>query len=435
MYKKVRCKLTLLFTGISSLILIIMSVIYLYMSQTNLESNYLLSFQSESSSILTHIEANSTLYPSLLQKLSLNGKYMLSVYDCGSPLLLNQNYLTDEAQLVSAEVYARGHALLAHDDSNTPCIQEAFPYVYNNDHYYACVAQIKNTIHKDTEVVILYPLKEYYSKAHFQIVIFILIDVIAVFALWLFCHFFTGRLLKPLWENQKSQTAFLAAASHELRTPLAVILSASHILKELDGNDQTDNNAPSPSSLINTIEKEGKRMTNLVNDMMLLAKTDSGKLTYDMQPAELDTLLIETYEAFYPLAKESANHVTLNISLPEENIPLCICDAERIKQVLAILLSNAISYSRPAGHIWLGIKVSGKNVILSVVDDGMGISEDAKEHIFDRFYRVDDSRSTKEHFGLGLSIAKEITNAHHGTITVHDRDGGGSVFEVMLNIA
>ena len=176
-------------------------------------------------------------------------------------------------------------------------------------------------------------------------------------------------------------------------------------------------------------------MANLVNDMMLLAKTDSGKLTYDMQPAELDTLLIETYEAFYPLAKESPNHVRLNISLPEENIPVCVCDGERIKQVLSILLSNAISYSKPEGHIWLAIKTNGKNIILSVADDGIGISAEAKEHIFDRFYRVEDSRSTKEHFGLGLSIAREIVNAHHGSITVHDNDGGGSVFEIMLNLA
>ena len=435
MYKNVRHKLTLLFTGISSLILITMSVIYLYLSQTNLENNYLLSFQSESGSILTHIEANSTLYPSLLQKLSLNGKYILSVYDCGTPLLLNQNYQTEETQLISAKVYAKGHALLAANDSNTPCIQESFKYTYENDHYYACAAQIKNTLHKDTEVVILYPLKEYYSKVHFQIVIFILIDLIAVSALWLFCHFFTGRLLRPLWENQKSQTTFLAAASHELRTPLAVILSASHILSGLNADGQTDSNAPSALSLINTIEKEGKRMANLVNDMMLLAKTDSGKLTYDMQPAELDTLLIETYEAFYPLAKESPNHVRLNISLPEENIPVCVCDGERIKQVLSILLSNAISYSKPEGHIWLAIKTNGKNIILSVADDGIGISAEAKEHIFDRFYRVEDSRSTKEHFGLGLSIAREIVNAHHGSITVHDNDGGGSVFEVLLNLA
>ena len=360
---------------------------------------------------------------------------MLSVYDCGTPLLLNQNYQTEETQLVSAKVYAKGHALLAANDSNTPCIQESFKYTYENDHYYACIAQIKNTIHKDTEVVILYPLKEYYSKVHFQIVIFILIDLIAVSALWLFCHFFTGRLLRPLWENQKSQTAFLAAASHELRTPLAVILSASHILSGLNADGQTDSNAPSALSLINTIEKEGKRMANLVNDMMLLAKTDSGKLTYDMQPAELDTLLIETYEAFYPLAKESPNHVRLNISLPEENIPVCVCDGERIKQVLSILLSNAISYSKPEGHIWLAIKTNGKNIILSVADDGIGISAEAKEHIFDRFYRVEDSRSTKEHFGLGLSIAREIVNAHHGSITVHDNDGGGSVFEIMLNLA
>lgn len=433
MYKKVRRKLTLLFTGISSLILITMSVIYLYMSQTNLKNNCLLSFQSESNSILTHIEANATLYPNLLQKLSQNGKYLLSVYDCETPLLLNQNYLTDKEQEISKQVYDIGHPLFAMDDSKSPCLHKEFPYTDHNEHYYACVAQIRNTLHKNTEVVILYSLEEYYKETHFQVIIFILIDIAGVFALWLFCHFFTGRLLRPLWENQKSQTAFIAAASHELRTPLAVILSANRILKQIDCN-QVDSNAPSTSSLIGTIEKEGLRMTNLVNDMIMLAKTDSGKLTYKMAPTELDTLLIESYEAFYSLAKESKNHITLEISLPEENLPTCVCDAERIKQVLAILLSNAISYSNPNGHIWLGIELTGKNVTFFVADDGIGISKEAQAHIFERFYREDDSRSTKEHAGLGLSIAKEIIQAHHGSIYVKERIGGGSEFRFTLAV-
>lgn len=433
MYKKVRGKLTFLFTTIASLILITMSIIYLYMSQTNLKKNCLLSFQSDVNSILTHIEANTILYPNLLQKLSSNGKYLLSIYDSGTPLLLNQNYLTDDEKQISEHLYKTKLPSLTTGASKSSCMHKEFSYSDNNKHYYACVARVRNTSHQDTEVVILFSLDKYYAEAHSQMMAFIIINVLGVFALWIFCYFFTGRLLHPLWENQKSQTAFLAAASHELRTPLAVILSANHILKQMD-DGHLDPKAPSASSLIETIEKEGQRMTNLVNDMMMLAKTDSGNIQYNMVPTELDTLLIESYEAFYPLAKVSPNHITLKISLPEESLPSCVCDPDRIKQVFAILLSNAISYSNPNGHIWLRVTSNGKHAVFTVSDDGIGISKEAQPHIFERFYREDDSRSTKEHSGLGLSIAKEIISAHHGVIQVSDRPGGGSVFIFTLPV-
>ena len=140
--------------------------------------------------------------------------------------------------------------------------------------------------------------------------------------------------------------------------------------------------------------------------------------------------MLENYEAFEPLAIQ--HNLSLSITLPEDPIPTCYCDKERIAQVLAILISNAISYSKPKGKIKLSLNYMNSTFVVTVADDGIGISNQAKAHIFDRFYREDSSRSKKEHFGLGLCIAKEIIDIHKGKIQVCDTIGGGATFLVIL---
>ncbi len=149
----------------------------------------------------------------------------------------------------------------------------------------------------------------------------------------------------------------------------------------------------------------------------------------------------------------------LHLSLPDEVPPRCCCDADRITQVLSILLHNAVSYTPEGGTVTLslcyrpssaqtsffhqisvqtrlrGTLHTGSNsgcFEITVTDTGIGISDTDKKHIFDRFYRAEKSRSTKGHFGLGLSIAQEIITAHHGKIKVEDNPSGGSIFIVQL---
>lgn len=146
---------------------------------------------------------------------------------------------------------------------------------------------------------------------------------------------------------------------------------------------------------------------------------------------EADTLLLETYEAFEPLAAKK--QIRLNVQLPEELLPPCVCDPERIRQVLAILLHNAISYTPEHGTIHLALSFEKQRFCFQVSDNGIGIPDGEKSRIFERFYRADQSRSQKDHFGLGLSIAQEIVSAHQGQIMVKDTPGGGSTFLVFLN--
>ena len=177
-------------------------------------------------------------------------------------------------------------------------------------------------------------------------------------------------------------------------------------------------------------QEESLRLSTLADDLLLLNRTDDGRFFLDKQPTELDTLLLNTCESFEPLAAE--HRIRLFCSLPEESIPACVCDAERIQQVLGILISNAFSYGTAGGYVKLSLSYSKSVFWIMVEDNGPGIAEEDKPYIFDRFYRAEKSRSEKKHFGLGLSIAKEIVEAHGGKILAADTPGGGARFFVLI---
>ena len=249
-----------------------------------------------------------------------------------------------------------------------------------------------------------------------------MIDIAAVLILTIFSFFFTGRLLQPIIENRRNQTSFIAAASHELRTPLSVILSAADCCHNAD--------APEREGFLDTIRQEGTLMSSLINDMLTLSNSDNHNFPIRPKEVELDTLLMNTYEAFEPLARKHS--LTLRVTLPDYTVPVCTADDERISQVLSILVHNAISYTPAGGNIELSLLYKRNRFHFIVSDTGIGIPDEDKKRIFDRFYRAEKSRSTKGHFGLGLSIASEIIRLHRGTITVSDRPGGGSIFTVTL---
>ena len=124
--------------------------------------------------------------------------------------------------------------------------------------------------------------------------------------------------------------------------------------------------------------------------------------------------------------------MSLSLDLTEDNYTPILCDPIRMEQVLAILLNNAISYSSSPNSIELSLKQVGKKVRFQVIDHGIGIPKDQHDKVFKRFYRADASRHETNHFGLGLSIAKEIINAHNGSIRINDTPGGGTTVSVWL---
>ncbi len=171
-------------------------------------------------------------------------------------------------------------------------------------------------------------------------------------------------------------------------------------------------------------------MQNLIRDMLLLANSDSGELPLRREFWQPDSILLHVFENYEPLAAKKS--IRLSIQIPEELLPNCCCDRERIIQVFSILLNNALSYTPEGGKIHLSLTYEKPFLAFRFTDTGCGISDREKHLIFDRFYRSDQAHSDREHFGLGLCIAKEIVTSHQGRIGVENNPTGGSCFYVKL---
>ncbi|KXK14335.1 MAG: two-component sensor histidine kinase [Chloroflexi bacterium OLB15] len=218
------------------------------------------------------------------------------------------------------------------------------------------------------------------------------------------------------------QQRFVADVSHELRTPLTAIRGHLDLIKRY-GVD--------PESL-DALDSEVARMNRLVTDLLMLAKADYGGLTLTMGAVDLDDLVTEVYREAKILAKDRDLKVTIR-----DYEPVRIQgDHDRLKQLLLNLISNAIKFTPDGGEITLNLRQTPNDAVLEVSDTGIGISEDDHKHVFDRFFQSDTSRARgdfgalapNEGVGLGLSIARWITEAHGGHISVHSQPGHGATF-------
>lgn len=424
MYKKLHRTLTFIFSAVTGGILIIMSLFYLYLYQKDLTENSFLSFSSEVTSVISTLEGQAGFSLEWQAKTSAANSFLLAFYD--RDILLSSCHLTLEEREIALVQDIYDYAL------------STYPNLKNSSGYFASHQEFRYEIPGESEFyvsavtlpkpsgavigIILYdtaPLKQQIMRQQAR---FALLDALGIICLLFFSWFYTGKLLAPIQTAHEKQNAFIAAASHELRTPLAVILSAVSASGQGTSMEK--------ERFLKTIETEARRMSVLVSDMLTLSRADNHNFVLHSADVELDTLLLETYETFETFVKE--HNMNIAVELPEGSIKKCRCDGEHIKQVLAILISNAVSYGKDKGTIILGLRAEHSRFLLWVKDDGVGIPDDDKPYIFNRFYRGDSSRSKKDHFGLGLCIAKEIMEAHQGKIWVEDAPGGGAAFFLEL---
>jgi two-component system, OmpR family, sensor kinase len=218
------------------------------------------------------------------------------------------------------------------------------------------------------------------------------------------------------------QSRFVADVSHELRTPLTAIRGNLDLIKRY-GMDKESFEA---------IESEVERMSRMVSDLLLLARADYGGMKLELAPLDLDTVVSEVYREGRVLTKD--RDLKLNI---EDFVPVRINgNADRLKQLLLNLVSNAIKFTPDGGRIIIHLRRVEDNAVVEIQDTGVGIAPEHLEHIFDRFYQVEASRarSQNEGAGLGLSIARWIAEAHGGKISVSSEPGKGSLFTVTLPV-
>nr|WP_308628479.1 HAMP domain-containing sensor histidine kinase [uncultured Eisenbergiella sp.] len=426
MFRQVHRRLTLLCAGITILVLILMSCSYLYISEKNLKETSFTSFQNDMNTLLSNLENQTIITHEWLSKMEGNGKYFLSIRDNGQPFLWGNQ----EHGLAYREALKAGWDYYDTHSGDFPAARpftiqhREFSFSSNGDRkedYFGCIAFSSRDT--GTLTILILESTEYLQERILtQRHTFLILVLSAALVLAFFSYLFTGLLLQPLKKSRQSQIQFVAAASHELRTPLSVILSAGNACRKASPQEQ--------GMFLDIIKKEGEAMSRLISDLLTLAGADSHSFAIRPAPCEPDTLLLDLFEASQLLAREKGYH--LSIQLPEEKTTPLICDSDRIRQVLSILLHNAFSFCPSGSRITISLRQQDKTTFFTVSDNGPGIPDTIKAHLFDRFYRGDASRQDSGHFGLGLSIAREIMEAHHGTITVSDSPGGGATFTASL---
>lgn len=219
---------------------------------------------------------------------------------------------------------------------------------------------------------------------------------------------FAVRPVKQAWQEQKQ---FISDASHELKTPLTVILSSSELaVGEPDG--------AKTKQYIDNIHAESLRMKELVEDMLALARAESGaKLV--MEPVDLSDTALESALAFEPVAFENGRTLAYDIQ-PELSVS---GSAVQLRRLTDILLDNAVKYAAAGTDISLLLRREGRSAVLQVENKGETIPPEKLPHLFDRFYRADESRTGGEGFGLGLAIAQSIAQTHGGSIGCTSAEG------------
>ncbi len=234
-----------------------------------------------------------------------------------------------------------------------------------------------------------------------------------------------GRALVPIRKSLDTQRRFVSDASHELRTPVAVIKANNELLLR-----HPEDSIESSYDQVEAVGAEADHMAHLVEDLLTLARADEGRAALTKSTFDIGALADEVGRDMGALAE--LRGVALETSTTPVNVE---ADPQRIRQLMVILLDNALKYTPPGGSVWLNVARSGRRAELTVRDTGPGISPEDQKRVFDRFFRIDEARTRAVGgSGLGLAIAKWIAEANDGRLTLESTPGQGSAFTLRLHV-
>ncbi|WP_035787953.1 MULTISPECIES: sensor histidine kinase [Clostridium] len=232
------------------------------------------------------------------------------------------------------------------------------------------------------------------------------------------------RSMVPIVKAWEKQKRFVGDASHELRTPLTVIQAQLELVIR-----NSEDKIITKSENLGIALSETRRLSKLVADLLILTRSDSDAVEIDKKTVNMYLLIKKITDIYAEAADMEDKQVKTDL---EKNL-IVNCDEERIKQLMVILLDNAIKYTYRGGNIQVVLTQKDNKCIIYVKDDGIGIKSEEKELVFERFYRGDKSRNRETGgAGLGLSIAKWIVQKHEGTINIFENIPRGTVVEVVL---
>ncbi|MDO7906282.1 HAMP domain-containing sensor histidine kinase [Paenibacillus sp. JX-17] len=254
---------------------------------------------------------------------------------------------------------------------------------------------------------------------------FVIVALAMLLVLYFTSRYFANRSIKPIREAFEKQKQFIADASHELKTPLTIIGTNADVLLA-NGSEPID----SQSKWLHYIKSETERMTKLTNDLLYLTEMEDSRTglvyaKFDLSEA-VETIILTMEAVIYE--KEIALEYDIEPEL------MVTGNREQMKQVVMILLDNAVKYANPRGTVTLTLKKQHNETVLAVTNTGEGIAPLHLTRIFDRFYRTDTSRARKQGgYGLGLAIAKSIIDQHKGRLYAKSTEGECATFYVHLS--
>ncbi len=237
-----------------------------------------------------------------------------------------------------------------------------------------------------------------------------------------------ARANTELVRLNQAKSDFVSAVSHELRTPLAAIKGYAALL----GSGQFGPLAKAQADRITKVEKHADLLTQLINNLLDIARIESGRLPMERRNIPADELFSSVEELVHPQLE--AKHLQLAVDL--DGVKEVVGDPQHLNRVFVNLLSNAVKYTPEGGSIRISLKRDGKSIVIAVSDTGCGISSEDLPKLFQEFYRANDPINQQVRgTGLGLALAKRIVEAHRGQISVTSEKGKGSVFTVTFPLA
>lgn len=426
MIRTLQKKLTVYCSIFIILVISLLCAVFIYISYNNLSQSYFSMALNDINNIYTilyeDIHDSNIISYSELSKYIKKG-YCIYIYEDDSLISYEGSKIYGSSEDLIDKIKETAQTKYAFPSSNkiSGISHVKFNYKYTDgSHFYTSVGKIEYKF-KELNTIILLPTDELLNETMRTAILFICICIPAIAVLCIASYIFIGRLLIPIESSKRSQTEFIAAASHELRAPLTVIMSSIQVLKTSDEAEAKHHTDVALSECL--------RMSDLIKDLLNLAKADSHAWEMQFEYCHVEDILIECYSHFEELVLKK--DLTFNIQFPENPLPMYVLDKNRILQLLIILIDNAISYTEK-GSITLATYEKHSTLYFSVADTGIGIPDEEKTRIFNRFYSIDHSHSNRNHYGLGLSVAKEIVNAHNGIIRVTDTAGGGTTFTIEI---
>lgn len=408
MIRALRRRLALLFGLLSSIVLVGMLAITCTMHCAQYESGAQMLYQERVQTLLLQVQRQGGLSDRLLSEMTGEDGLAFYMEIGGVPLHYCQAAGTDQApwiDLLGTSEAAEAGELVTFTLDGT----EYWGRWYGEEEWELGVVQDRTEINRQ----LLQIRCTYVLLGGFGVALLLAIS-------WVLARIAS----EPTRKAMQEQTEFIAAASHELKSPLTVIRTSLY-------SARSQCREPAVVAKLDLADQEAERMGLLVGDLLTLSVAGAGQLTLQWGPVELESVCVQLYERFAETAEKQQH--PLRLELPEEALPVVWSDGQRLIQLLSILLSNGIQHTPKGTEVALVVRVDRERVTLSVVDHGPGIPDGQKEAVFRRFFQMDQSRTEKGQFGLGLSIARELARALGARLMVTDTPRGGATFAVEIS--